>query len=232
LLQREGIPVLLHGLSGAALVAMGEDGEGEQEEAPATAGAQAALRFGRVTTDEVLAALGILPAETGADACALLATSGLAYIATEALAPGAARVLALRARLGLRSSVHSLVKLIDPFGGAGFRVISVSHPDYVRRMRELMSDSRADGLLLRGTEGEPYANPRRRPLLERFSEGQVVETLPAEEGTIANLPDMPRSNDASVTAGWIRRVLDGQITVPEPIAAQVAMCARGARREA
>ena len=229
LLQREGIPVLLHGLSGAALAAFGEDRGDEPAEPANDEQPVAALRFGRVTTDEVLAALNIAPAETAVAAGDLLASTRLAYIATQALAPGAAQVLALRARLGLRSSVHSLVKLIDPFGGAGFRVVSVSHPDYVRRMRELMVDTRADALLLRGTEGEPYANPRRRPLLERFARGDIVETVPAEEGTLAQLQEMPQSNDAGVTAAWIRAVLEGQVPVPAPIAAQVALCARGAR---
>ena len=174
----------------------------------------------------------IAPAQTAAAAADLLASTGLAYIATQALAPGAAQVLALRARLGLRSSVHSLVKLIDPFGGAGFRVVSVSHPDYVRRMRELMVATRADALLLRGTEGEPYANPRRQPLLERFACGQLVETIAAEEGTLVQLPEMPPSNDAGVTAAWIRAVIDGRIPVPAPLLTQVALCARGARHPA
>ena len=206
LLARYGVPVLVHGLAGAA-----SDGDDDGD-----------ASFGRVASAAILWELGIAPSASAADASERLQRAGIAYLPTEVLAPGLARLMALRARVGLRSSAHSLAKLADPFGGAAVRVVSVSHPDYLDRMRDVLAATQADAMLLRGTEGEPYANPKRQPRLELFRRGATARVVDAEEGTIAGVPVLPAASDAVTTAQWIAQALAGEQPVPAPIVVQLA----------
>ncbi|HET9339679.1 MAG TPA: DNA-binding protein YbiB [Casimicrobiaceae bacterium] len=213
LLARYGVPVLVHGLGGA--------GADADDDADDDADAQAS--FGRVTSAAILGELGVVPSHSLADVEARLARAQVAYVATSTLSPGLARLLATRARVGLRSSAHSLAKLVDPFGGAAVRVVSVTHPDYLARMREVLAATRADAMLLRGTEGEPYANPKRCPRLEMFRHGEAWRFVDPEEGTLAALPSLPASHDAVSTARWIAETLAGVHAVPGPIVEQLAL---------
>lgn len=221
LLARYGVPVLVHGLAGAGAL----DAADGDDETPEDAG------YGRVTSARILAELGIPPSPTVIDAEARLRRSGIAYVPTSVLSPGLARLLATRKRIGLRSSAHTLVKLVDPFGGA-VRVVSVSHPDYLTRMREVLSATRADAMLLRGTEGEPFANPKRCPQIEVFLKGEVARCVDAEEGTIEAVPALPASSDAEATAEWIDEALAGSQAVPSPIVQQLGCLLEAARAPA
>jgi anthranilate phosphoribosyltransferase len=166
------------------------------------------------------------------DAEARLKRSGVAYVPTSVLSPGLARLLATRERIGLRSSAHTLVKLVDPFGGRAVRVVSVSHPDYLARMREVLAATRADAMLLRGTEGEPFANPKRCPPIEVFLQGEVARCVDAEDGAIETIPALPASSDAEATAEWIDAALAGSQAVPAPIVQQLGCLLEAARAPA
>jgi anthranilate phosphoribosyltransferase len=206
LLRRYGVPVLLHGMTDPD------------------------IHFGRVATATVLRELGIGPVASVADAQRRLASEGIAYAPVELLAPELAGLLALRRRMGLGSSAHALAKLIDPFGGAGFRVVSVSHSDYLKRMRQFLVATRADALLLRGTEGEPFANPRRQPQLEWFDGGIAAVLFDAEAGKRTAMPALPSAADAPAIAAWIVAALAGEQPIPSPILNQLACCMHATRR--
>ena len=79
-----------------------------------------------------------------------------------------------------------------------------------------------NALLLRGTEGEAVADPRRTPKMQGFINGQSTELQAHQSGTLATLPDLPTAIDAASTAHYIRSVLSGSQPVPAPIAQQVA----------
>ena len=222
LLARYGVPVLVHGLAGAGALDLA-DGD---DEASDDAGG------GRVTSARILRELGIPPSPSVIDAEARLRRSGIAYVATSLLSPGLARLLATRERIGLRSSAHTLVKLVDPFGGAAVRVVGVSHPDYLGRMREVLAATRADAMRLRGTEGEPFANPKRCPQIEVFLRGEVARCVDAEEGTIESIPALPASSGAEATAEWIDEALAGSQAVPVPIVQQLGCLLEAARAPA
>jgi anthranilate phosphoribosyltransferase len=194
LLARAGCPVLIHGVP--------DD-------------------FGRVTSAAILHELGIEPSRSAAEAEAALAGGRIAYLAVDAFAPGVARLLALRKRLGVRGSAHTLAKLLDPFAGRGLPVVSVTHPDYLTRMRDYFAATGEDALLMRGSEGEPYANPRRRPRIELLRGGKC--SVLVEQGA-TDAPVLPPAIDAKSTAEWIREVLAGGQPVPEPLVQQVACC--------
>ena len=96
----------------------------------------------------VLRELGILPCTSVAQAQAQLAENRVAFVPTGVLSPGLATLLALRSRLGLRSCAHTVVKLIDPFGGAGLCVVGVTHPHYLEAGRGVFLASGARGRFL------------------------------------------------------------------------------------
>jgi anthranilate phosphoribosyltransferase len=197
LLQRFHIPVLIHGpLEG----------------------------MGRTGTATILRELGIMPAVTLAKAQEAMRRDGLAFVPTQVVAPGLANLLSMRQRLGVRNSGHTLIKMIDPFAGDSVRLVSVSHPDYLEKMRNFFTGSDANVLLLRGTEGEAFANPKRRPQLELMKDGRHEILFEAEVGPIATLPKLPGAIDAVTTAAWIRAALTGQAPLPTPLVNQLACC--------
>lgn len=195
MLQRFGVPVLVHGLI-----------EG----------------FGRVTTAQIFRELGIMPSASVNQAQAMLGEKGLAFLPLNALAPGLHNLLALRARMGVRNSAHSLVKLVNPFAGEAVLVAPATHPDFIELMRNMLAARGDRAILLRGTEGEPFANPKRRPKLEYVHEGQVDVLFEAEHESLRSIPALAEGADAATTAKWTQRVLDRQTPLPKPIANQLA----------
>jgi anthranilate phosphoribosyltransferase len=205
LLAREGVPVLVHGVSSDP---------------------------GRVTTAEIMAALGLPVAASGADVLAAAAQGKPAFMPIETLAPRLAHMLSLRAILGVRNSTHTLVKILQPFAGPALRLVSYTHPEYLETLAEYFVTAapaaRGDAFLMRGTEGETVANPHRAQQIDWFHGGQrtllVERDAPTDE-----LAELPEGRDAAGTAEWIARALRGEVPIPGPIAAQVAQCARVAR---
>ena len=182
---------------------------------------------GRVTTASILRELGILPCTNLPQAEKQLNERKLVFLPTVLLCPGLAALMTLRERLGVRNSAHSLVKLLAPFSDGCLRVVNVTHPDYLHKMREFLSASSARALLLRGTEGEPVANPKRRPQMEFFNGGVGRILFEAEEGTLKQPPALPDDMNALTTANWIGRVLAREIPAPQPIISQLACCLYG-----
>jgi anthranilate phosphoribosyltransferase len=209
LLKRLGVPVLMHGTL-------------ESE--------------GRVATSYVLRELGIMPCASLGAAEQAMESGNLAFVPIGLLSPGLADLLALRNRLGVRNSAHTLAKLVEPFApspdmaGGSLRMVSITHPAYADKLRDLfvrlaeVTGETAHMLLMRGTEGEAFANPKRRPQIDRLHEGQWHTLFDAEGGSIKSLPQLPEDCDARTTAQWIRETLDGRHPVPLPILNQAACC--------
>jgi anthranilate phosphoribosyltransferase len=200
LLAREGVPVLVHGVS---------------------------TDPGRVTSAEIFTAMGLLPAQSVADAHAAFAQRQPAFMPIELLAPKMAHVLSLRRILGVRSSTHTLVKILQPFDGPALRLVSYTHPEYLETLGEYFLTAsppeRGDAFLMRGTEGETVANANRAQQIDWFHNGQrtllVQRDAPTDE-----LAQVPEGRDAATTADWIARALRGEVPVPASIAEQVAQC--------
>ena len=146
----------------------------------------------------------------------------------DALAPGLARLMTGRARIGVRSSAHTLAKLLDPFAGKGLNIVPVTHPEYLRRMGDLLSAAGTPAILLRGSEGEPYVSPRRMPALRLFTNGEGREILPQGEHE-ASAEILPAAIDAVATANWMREVLAGTRPVPATLVRQVERFSAAAR---
>ena len=205
LLARHGVPVLVHGVLSDP---------------------------GRVTTAQIFEAMGMAPCSTAVEVHAAFAQGKPAFMAIETLAPQMAGLLELRRVLGLRSSTHTLVKILQPFDGPALRLVSYTHPEYLETLGEYFlraaAPERGDAFLMRGTEGETVANANRAQQIDWFHQGQrtllVQRDAPTDE--LAQLPD---GRDAATTAEWIARALDGKAPVPAAIAEQVAQCLQVSR---
>jgi anthranilate phosphoribosyltransferase len=107
------------------------------------------------------------------------------------------------------------------------RLVSVSHPDYLTKMREFFETTGLRALLLRGTEGEAFANPKRRPDLLYCDDGQSKLLFEAEAGPLKTVPHLPNAIDAVTTAAWIRDAMAGRQPIPLAIINQLACCLYG-----
>ena len=171
----------------------------------------------RVFTSSVLEALDI-PAQTAVGA---VRNGVVSFVPTAVLCPGLQRLLDVRRAVGLRNPAHSLVKIMNPCTGKALVLSSYTHPEYAVSMAETFEVMHSNAMLLRGTEGESVADPRRMPQMDGFVNGQRVLLQQAQSGTLSALPDLPKEIDAASTAVYIRGVMAGRYALPAPIAAQV-----------
>ena len=129
----------------------------------------------RGDTFALLTALGHPSCSTLAEAQTRLDADNLAVLPTALLCPGLDRLMALRPRLGLRNSAHTLAKLLDPFHGKSVRVAAVTHGDFLDRLSDALPQLDGPSLLLKGCEGEAYPHPRRPASLQAFAGGVAVD---------------------------------------------------------
>lgn len=200
LLAREGVPVLVHGVL----------------QDPT-----------RVTTAEIMQELGLPPCQTILQAEVQLAQGKPAFLPIEILAPQMAHLLSLRRILGVRSSTHTLVKILQPFAGPALRLNSYTHPEYLEMLgtyfMTLAPAARGDIFLMRGTEGETVAHPKRAQQIDWFHHGER-STLVEKQDPVDEMPPLPGARDAITTAQWITEALAGQQPIPLPILQQVEQC--------
>ena len=197
LLQRMGIPALLHGTL-----------EGR----------------GRVATAYILRELGVLPSGSLAQARKSMETQLLAFLPTAVLCPGLADLLALNSRLGMRNPAHALVGLLDPFEDGAVRIVSADGAEELDRLESFLVATGFDALLMLSTEGEPFANPRRRPRIRHFHHGQASVLFEEEVFSARGSASQPMAIDAGTTARWIRQAMAGQVPIPHPLVNQLACC--------
>jgi anthranilate phosphoribosyltransferase len=200
-LQRLGVPVLVHGtLDGA----------------------------GGVAAAYILRELGVLPCASPVVAQSRLEERRVAFVPVAALAPGLADLLALRARLGFGTFVQVLANLLPPFASEALHVVGVSAAAGSTLLRECLAARGLTALLLEGVEGEPFADPRRRPRIEHVTVDGCKILFEAETGTARHPAVLPAAHDAHTVAAWIRRALAGETPVPLPLVNQIACCLYGA----
>lgn len=202
LLAREGVPVLVHGVS----------------EDP-----------GRITSAEIFSELGIKPMNDRAQVSGALAKRVPVFMPISQLAPKIHQLLQLRRVLGLRNSTHTLVKIMQPFAQPALRLVSYTHPEYLPVLStyflSMADPARGDVFLMRGTEGETVAHPRRANAVTWFHQGQATELI-ERQAPNDEWPALPAASDARTTARWIEDALAGQQPIPLPISVQLEHCLR------
>jgi Anthranilate phosphoribosyltransferase len=195
LLRSFGIPVLIHGVL---------DGGG---------GTAAAY---------VLRELDVMPCSNVAQVNARLDADGIAFAPVALLNSGLASLLALRARLGVETFATRLAMMADVMGPDSVRVAPAQHDADLPDMAELLIALGGRALLLKGCEGEAFADPQRRPEMNFYHDGKCERICEAQAMTTAASDAPPL--DARASAGWIRSVLDGRVNLPLPLRNQLAAC--------
>lgn len=183
----------------------------------------------RTTSAQVFAALGEMPSRSLDAAIERLCATGLAFIGIGTLAPSLARLLELRWKMGVRSSAHTVVKMLDPIPSTALRLLSVTHPEYLTAMHAYYDAHPSSVLLMRGTEGEAVVRTSRPQAIEWLHDGRAQTVLAADDRESNTGESMlPGASDTDATARWIERVIAGSLPMPEAIAAQVAAIVRSA----
>ena len=196
LLHKLGFPVVVHGVS----------------EDPT-----------RVLTETIFELMGITPTLHGGQAQAKLDEHQPVFMPVGAFCPPLEKQLAMRWRMGVRNSAHTLAKLATPFAeGEALRLSSVSHPEYIGRVAKFFSDIGGRALLMHGTEGEVYANPQRCPQINLIDR-EGMRVLYEKQDT-AGSELLPQAKDPETTAQWIERCLAGSEPIPESLKIQMACC--------
>ncbi len=184
----------------------------------------------RVTSAEIFHDLGLAAAQTEDDIHSRWARREPAFVTTAWLCPPLQRLLDVRWTVGLRNAGHTVAKMLNPFTGArSLRLVSYTHPEFGALMAAWAEQQPADAMLLRGTEGEAVADPRRQPRMDTWLAGQLRPDLSAaaQDGVVTELPLLPREHDAATTALYIQAVLSGEKPAPAPLTRQVQLL-RGA----
>jgi anthranilate phosphoribosyltransferase len=187
----------------------------------------------RVTTAQVFQALGKPPVASLDAVPAAWQADGCAFVPTGLLSPGLDRLLQVRRTVGLRNSGHTIAKMLDPVHGAPcLRLLSHTHPEFGQLMAGYAERAQAHLALLRGTEGEAVADPRRLPRQQIWLAGVRQTDLGSEPqaGSVAAPPDLPQAIDPTTTAAWIDSTLRGDRPMPAPIARQIELLLAGVAR--
>ena len=147
------------------------------------------------------------------------------YVPVGALCPPLEKQLAMRWRMGVRNSAHTLAKLATPFAeDAALRLSSVSHPEYVGRVAKFFAEIGGRALLMHGTEGEVYANPQRCPQISLIDAAGTRGVNERQDGAAEQALVLPASKDPEVTARWIERCSVGSEPLPQSLKIQLACC--------
>ncbi|MCI4567026.1 DNA-binding protein YbiB [Lysobacter sp. CFH 32150] len=210
-LAARGVPVLVHG--------------------------DAADGHGRISSASVFAELGVRACTSLPMAAAALEAERFAFVPIDVLSPALLRLLALRERVALRNSAHTVAKLLNPFAAPVLRMVNYTHPPYRDTLFELFNTQAppsAPGVLLaRGTEGEATADPRRQVAVEWLADGVARTVIEAAYGDADAAVPLPET-DAASTARWIERALAGGVAIPTTLQQQIdtiaALCAAERRQ--
>jgi anthranilate phosphoribosyltransferase len=173
----------------------------------------------RVSTADVMQALDL----PHLNSLRPLQAQEIAYVPAEVLCPGLWQLLQVRRRIGLRNSGHSLVKLMNPVAGPALLVASYTHPEYETSMLQTLQLTNAHAMLLRGTEGEPVADPRRMRKSILLVDGKVHHIHDPKDLASADNHALPIGLNAVATAQYIRSLMDAPSSIPAPIQHQVSM---------
>jgi len=189
LLAENGVRVLMHGIAGYA--------------------------EGFAPTRPVLAALGIRPAGSLAEAAAHVARENFAYVGLEDFCAPLDRLFDLRPLLGVRSAVNTLARALNPLA-APCQIQGVFHPPYRALHRDVaLLEGQPEAMIFKGGGGEVQRNPLKACRVARIRNGAASEeTWPAlcpEQGY--GWREEPL-DPARVAALW-----RGELALPAPEAA-------------
>lgn len=130
---------------------------------------------GRLYSKDVLPQLGIPVASNMEQAKAQINTSNFAYLDLEQLSPVLHSIIEMRPLLGLRSPVHTIARLINPFN-APYSLCGIFHPGYRpihQQAAMLLRDKHL--AVIKGDGGEAERNPDQPCLIQSLHQGEATE---------------------------------------------------------
>lgn len=132
---------------------------------------------GRVYTEKVLQELGIPTPTSIAEAEQQLQQSHFCYLSLEHFCKPLYDMINLRPVMGLRSPVHTLVRLLNPFN-ASHTLQGIFHPSYrqVHQHAALLLNQRHMAVL-KGEGGETERNPDVECLVQSVNNGELIEEV-------------------------------------------------------
>lgn len=114
---------------------------------------------GRVWVPDVLRALGTQPAASIGEAAARLSKANFAYLPLSVLSAELERIIELKALLGLRSPVHTVIRMLNPFH-AKTSIMGIFHPGYDDTHQQAgMLLGEQNLAVFKGEGGEAERNP-------------------------------------------------------------------------
>jgi anthranilate phosphoribosyltransferase len=134
----------------------------------------------RLYTQNMLAYLGMEAAATVGQAKKQLSERQFSYLSLDCICPKLHEIIELRPILGLRSPVHTLVRLLNPFN-AQYSIQGIFHPSYrsVHQQAAVLLQQ-PHAAVLKGEGGETERNPDMECLVQSVHNGVLCdETWPA-----------------------------------------------------
>lgn len=130
---------------------------------------------GRIYTKDVLAALGIAPCTSLQEASDRIRETGFAYLDLEFLSPKLHTIIEMRPILGLRSPVHTISRLLNPFN-APYVMQGIFHPGYRPMHQETaILINQPHMAVIKGEGGEIERDPDAPCLVQSVHNGEMSE---------------------------------------------------------
>jgi len=132
---------------------------------------------GRVYTKDVLATMGLPTCKNLDEVSSRLSSDNFAYIDIEHLCPKLHEIIELRPFLGLRSPVHTIARMINPFS-ALYSMIGIFHPGYQpTHQQAAIYLQQAHLAVIKGDGGEAERNPDMECLVQSVHDGDMSDEI-------------------------------------------------------
>lgn len=132
---------------------------------------------GRLYTETALAALGLKPAASLTEAQQQLQTHSFSYLSLEHVCRPLFDMINLRPVMGLRSPVHTLVRLLNPLN-APHSIQGIFHPSYRQvHQNAALILQQPHMAVLKGEGGETERNPDVECLVQSVHEGELQDEV-------------------------------------------------------
>ncbi len=130
---------------------------------------------GRLYTKDVLAALGIPPCTSLQESADRIRETGFAYLDLAYLSPTLHKIIEMRSILGLRSPVHTISRMLNPFN-AQYMMQGIFHPGYRPMHQEAALLLEQPHLaVIKGDGGEIERDPDAPCLVQSVCNGKMSD---------------------------------------------------------
>lgn len=164
---------------------------------------------GRLYTRATLEALGLPIAATLAEASAHIAARNFAYMPLAALSPRLHEIIELRPVMGLRSPVHTIARMLNPFG-APVMLQGIFHPGYMGiHQQAAIILGQPDMCVFRGEGGEIERRPTKLTEVRT-----VVDGIAGSDDWPPLLPDAVQPTDPRMDIARLEAVWSGEAEDP------------------